>query len=118
MQHALWNLERAFWLGGVDVYQDHLAADALMVFPAPVGVLDRAATLAAIEAAPRWRSALFSAQRTLQPAADVFILCYAVHAKRDDAQPGYAALCSSTYVRQGEQWRLVLHQQTPSQGSA
>lgn len=118
MEHALWNLERAFWLGGVDVYEDHLAADALMVFPAPAGVLDRAATIAAIASAPRWRSVLFSAQRSLQPAAGVCILCYAVEARRDDAETGYAALCSSTYARQGEQWKLVLHQQTPSQGSA
>ncbi|MCY1560732.1 hypothetical protein D9M68_979040 [compost metagenome] len=83
-----------------------------MVFPAPAGVLDRAATLASIRSGNRWAQANFEKRQLLRPADDTAVLVYAVVASRDDGAP-YRALCSSTYVKQGEAWRLALHHQTP-----
>lgn len=31
----IWELARAFWFGGTDVYEQRLGPEALMVFPAP-----------------------------------------------------------------------------------
>lgn len=44
------SLEEQFWRAAGDAafYEEHLAAEALMVFPAPFGVFDREATLAAV----------------------------------------------------------------------
>ena len=56
-EQTLLATEERFWRGGAEHYRQALAADALMVFAPPAGVLDRAATLASIERAPRWRAA-------------------------------------------------------------
>ena len=42
---------------------------------------------------------------------DCVVLAYRAAATRKGA--AYAALCSSTWVRQAEGWQLIQHQQTP-----
>lgn len=110
---ALWRLEEWFWLGGADFYERTLALGALMVLPAPVGVLDRRATIDSIRAGARWKEVAFHDRHLLQPGADVAVLVYVAVARRADSPP-YAAQCSSTYVRAAGQWQLVVHQQTPT----
>ena len=114
MEHELMALERAFWLGGAEVYEKDLAPQSLMVFPAPAGVLDRRKTIEAVAQAPRWKSAALSSTHVISPLPEVAILAYRVTADRGDGQPAYAALCSSTYVRVDGRWKLALHQQTPA----
>jgi hypothetical protein len=48
-------LEEQFWKGDADFYRQRLTAEALMVFPDPVGVLGQEETVASISQAPRWR---------------------------------------------------------------
>lgn len=116
---APWDLERSLWLEGVDRYDALLAPEALLVFADPVGALDRAETLAALRAAPRWTSADFSRRRVAVPQADVCVLAYRVTAARDDGAAPTVATCSSTWLwidGEAEQggWRLVAHQQLPA----
>lgn len=108
----LWHIEEQFWLAGADFYDQHLCANALMVLPPPTGVLDRPATLDAIQQGHRWERATFEKRRFARPASDVAVLAYSAIALRDSG-PAYRAICSSTYVKVGEAWLLALHQQTP-----
>ncbi len=109
----LWDLERRLWLGGRAVYEQCLAPDSLMVFPSPAGVLDRPATLAAIEAAPRRKTLSMRDRRIATPLAQVILLVYEADADRGEGQDRYRAQCSSTYILCDGDWKLALHQQTP-----
>lgn len=112
MAKQLWRLERQFWSGDATFYEGFLAEEALMVFPPPVGCLDRSATVSSIRSAPRWLNVVFENQFLLEPVADIKILVYIARADRGDADSRYVAQCSSVYIRQPE-WCLALHQQTP-----
>lgn len=109
---ALWRLEEQFWQGGADFYELALAADALMVLPAPAGVLDRAGTIESIRAADRWRNVSIT-DRHQAIAGPVAVLAYSARAERGEGDAAYAARCSSTYVRDDDRWRLLLHHQAP-----
>jgi hypothetical protein len=107
----LWDAERRFWLDGPDFYDENMAADALMVFPPPVGILRGEAIIAGLRQGPRWSS--IEMTETAQTAlADTVVLAYRARGQRDGAAP-YIASCSSTYVRDGGGWKLLAHQQTP-----
>jgi hypothetical protein len=110
-EQELLQLERAFWLAGAPFYDEHLASEVLMVFPPPVGVLDRIRTLETILEAPRWKDVAFSAVHIIAPAPDVAILAYEATAHRGNGESEYRAQCSSTYVRVEGKWRLGVHQQ-------
>ncbi|NZA27774.1 nuclear transport factor 2 family protein [Luteimonas sp. SJ-92] len=110
---ALWSLERGFWTGDASFYDANLAEEAVMVFPAPAGIMDRAQTLEAIRSAPRWQRVEMAGQRLLQAGDGAVALAYRVRAERD-GDDGYAALCGSVYARTAQDWRLVMHQQTPA----
>ncbi len=110
---ALWRLEEQFWLGTAGFYAANLAPDALMVLPPPAGILDREATLAAIDQAPRWRSVSLDHRHLVSVGAATAVLAYLAHAQRDTAGNPYAAQCSSTYVHDQGQWLLLMHHQTP-----
>lgn len=111
--HALWQLEEQFWLGSTEFYDARLAPDALMVLPPPAGVLDRAATIASIREGGRWRDVSLGQRHVATSGAATAVLAYVARADQGSPESAYAAQCSSTYVREGEQWRLLLHQQTP-----
>ncbi|HEV2503671.1 MAG TPA: nuclear transport factor 2 family protein [Mesorhizobium sp.] len=107
---SLWDLEKSFWLGGVEVYEAHLADETLMIFP-EIGILGRDAILESIRKAPRWHEVEMS-EKHLAEAGDTAALAYAVVASVPARAP-YHALCGSTYVRSGNSWRLLSHQQMP-----
>ena len=108
----LWRLETQFRLAGADFYERTLCADALMVFPPPAGVLDRAATLESVRGA-RWRTVSIDARHLEMPDSNVAVLAYVARAERGEAESAYVAQCSSTYVLGADGWRLALHHQTP-----
>ena len=110
----LWHLEEQFWTGDSDFYEQHLATDALMVFPKPAGVMDRPATLESIQSGGRWNKVEITDKRLIKPAQDTAILVYSVNADRGNSDTAYAAQCSSTYVSTSGGWQLAVHQQTPT----
>ncbi|MGQ4582081.1 DUF4440 domain-containing protein [Lysobacter sp. F60174L2] len=111
---TLWSLEEGFWRGGADFYERTLAPEALMVLPAPTGVLDRDAAIASIRSAARWQHVAFEHRHQVLAGDVTAVLAYAVRADRGSADTAYAAQCSSTYVHSGDRWQLVLHHQTPA----
>ncbi len=109
---ALIDLERRFWHGDATFYDATLTEDAVMVFPPPTGVLDRAAVIDSLGAADRWRSVDFRDDRLVGLGEDAVQLVYRAEAVRRADGSEYAALVTSTYVREDD-WRLASHQQTP-----
>lgn len=107
-----WKIERRFWLEGSSAYDDLLDPACLMVFPG-VGVMRAADVLASLKLAPRWSSVEFSDEALSRPGSDVIVLGYSAEGHRHGSGP-YRCLCTSTYRREGERWRLVQHQQTPA----
>ena len=112
--NALWKLEERFWLGSADFYAAHLAEHALMVLPPPAGMLNRQATIESIGAGARWRRVSFEGRHAVTASPTTAVLAYMAHAERDAPGSTYRAQCSSTYVHEQGQWRLLLHQQTPT----
>jgi hypothetical protein len=110
---AVWDLETRFWQGDAAFFDAWLAPQALMVFPDPIGILNRAEVLDSIRGTPRWTDVRFTKGRLERPTAGVVVVAYRVAARRDGDDAAHAAWASSTYTRSDGVWSLVLHQQTP-----
>ena len=110
----LWEIERRFWLDGADVCRRSMTGDAAMVLSPPAGVVKADSVLETIEAGPRWDDvdieALHEAER-----AGTAVLVYKATGRRS-ASPTYVAYCSSVYVRDEGEWKMLSHQQTPIAG--
>ncbi|ASY63639.1 hypothetical protein SJ05684_c21980 [Sinorhizobium sojae CCBAU 05684] len=52
-------------------------------------------------------------RRIARPAEAIIVLAYRAHSRRDAEAP-YAAHCTSTYAKIGDDWRMVQHQQAPA----
>jgi hypothetical protein len=96
---------------GADFYRRNLTDDALMVFP--FGVLDRAATIAAIEAAPPWAWFRIDEPKVVRLAADAALLTYRATAQRTGQAP-YTAWMTTVFVQRDGTWKTAFHQQTPT----
>ena len=110
---ALWHLEEQFWLGSSDFYSATLAPDALMVLPPPAGTLDRAATIRSISSGNRWDTVVFQDKHLVPAGPAAAVLVYVASADRGTPDSAYVAQCTSTYLREGGQWLLVVHHQAP-----
>ncbi|MGR3802683.1 DUF4440 domain-containing protein [Marinibacterium profundimaris] len=106
-----WKTERSFWLDGPEVCESHLAEAACMVFPAPVGILTGTAINESLAEAPRWSEVEFD-EESETVSQDTVVLAYRATGQSGDDDP-YTAYCSTTYVREGDAWKLLSHQQTP-----
>jgi Domain of unknown function (DUF4440) len=109
----LWQLERQFWKGDAEFFDQHLSPDALMVFPDPVGVMDRPRAVASVRATGRWQKVHITHKHELHPNDDTVVLVYFIDADRPDS--AYTAQCSSTYVATRAGWQLAVHHQTPAE---
>lgn len=114
MSGELYAFETELWARANDqaFYSDRLTEDAVLVFPAPTGLIDRDATIAAVSASRGWREFMIDDFRIVSLAHDSAAAAYQATATRPDGST-YAAYCSSVYVRRGKSWQLALHQQTP-----
>jgi hypothetical protein len=91
-------------------YRAHLAPNAVMAFP--FGVLSREATIAAMESAPPWERFEIRDPQVVELGGDGGVVVYDVVAQRAGEEP-YTAVVSSTFVRDGDGWKLAFHQQSP-----
>jgi hypothetical protein len=106
-----WETERQLWLGSGDTFKRWVPPECLMVFPAPVGILTGRTVIENIAPGPRWDQVAFVGGALRRSGSEAAVLAYRAEAVRPNGE-GYAALCSSTYVRQAGTWWLVQHQQT------
>jgi hypothetical protein len=113
---TLIELERASWealttAGAASPYYDReLARDVLMLMPGGMVIDDRATVVDSMKGEP-WSSYDLGEMRVFPLGDDAAVVWYSGRATRGDHE--YAALFNSTYVREGGNWRLAVHQQTP-----
>lgn len=89
-------------------YAEVLHDDAVVIVPGMV--LSKDACVEAMDASPGWDAFELDDPRLVETDATATIV-YAFSGQRDATS--YRATLSSTYVRDGEEWRLLLHQHTP-----
>jgi hypothetical protein len=113
-ENDLFELERLFWseVADTDFYRSHITDNVVMVFPAPYGIMERDATLAAVEAATRWEACDFMDMHLVELTEDSAVIAYRADARRPDGST-YATFATSSYVKQAGSWKLAVHQQTP-----
>ncbi len=105
----LLEIEYQLAAGDGSTYRRRLREDAVIVIPGER--LDKAATVAAMDASPGWDELAIEDARAVDLADDAALLTYTFRGRRDDSN--YTAILASAYVRDGGDWRLVFHQQTP-----
>lgn len=106
----LYAIEEELASGDGDVYDRHLAADALVVVPG--AVLDREGTVAAMDASPGWDEFSLDERGVSELADDAALLTYRFHGRR--GEDIYEAILASAYRRDPDGgWKLAHHQQTP-----
>jgi hypothetical protein len=108
-------LEREGWQAlsagrGGAFYDVVLTDDAVMVLP--FAVLDRTASLEAMDEAAPWSRFDITDEQLVNLSEDSKMLIYRATAQRERG-PEYRALMSTTYVHTGGRWRVRVHQQTP-----
>ena len=103
-------MEERFWTEGADSARNMTAKNAVFVFPFPAGILSGTDIFREASVAQRWRSIRMT-ETYFAFKGDVAVLAYRVSAERGDA-PIYEAVCTSTYLRDTDQWLRLSHQQT------
>lgn len=120
LTEELLSLERGFWGASTDpdYYEEHVAEEAVMVFPYGVGAMDKAQVLYTIRANEEgWDSYELDDVRVVPLSDDTAVITYRATAARGDSDP-FEAFVSSTYVRANGDWLMTFHQQTLSGSSA
>ncbi len=112
LQNELLKIEKTFWTGGPEAYQDHCDADCLVVFTDMAGVMKRD-DIAKTAQAGRWTDPKLTLKGFKSLSDSSAVICYDCTARKKDGAP-YHAVISSGYVRRTEGWKLAFHQQTPS----
>jgi hypothetical protein len=117
MIEELLEFERELWAraNDADFYRRRLVEAAVLVFPAPAGILDREQTIAAVSSSRGWREFELEDYRVVELTERSAAAAYRAAAIGSDGA-AYAAYCGSVYVRGSADWMLALHQQTPIGG--
>jgi hypothetical protein len=110
LKDTLLRIEHELAHGGGAEYRRHLVDEALVIVPGQL--LDKDATVQAIEASPGWDEVTIEDSQLVALSGTSAALSYRFSGRRG-ADFSYEALMSSVYVRRDDGWKLALHQQTP-----
>ncbi len=94
-------------------YEAVMTQDAVMIVPG--AVLSRDQVRPSLEAVEPWDRYQISDARTVPLGDSAAVLVYTAEADRGEVH--YAALMSTTYVRQQDRWTVACHQHTPLPGT-
>jgi hypothetical protein len=113
LETVLLRLEEGFWRAAGDGrrYADNLASDAVHIIPG-WGIAERDPVVAAVDDADAWQAFELEDLRVVNLGDDAAALVYTARAERPE-QGVYVAAITSVYRRDAEDWKLVVHQQTP-----
>ncbi|MEZ5219270.1 MAG: nuclear transport factor 2 family protein [Ilumatobacteraceae bacterium] len=112
----LLELERAGWTSlcdgtGSGFYGALMTDEARMVL-ANGAIMNRDAVVAALDDAPPWASYEIDDPALVPVSSDVVALVYTGTGHRREGED-FTGIMTSTYLREGSEWRLALYQQTP-----
>jgi hypothetical protein len=94
-----------------EFYGAVLADDAVMIFQGGLLIEGKREILNSLSGQP-WESFSMEEPRVISLSEGVAVVVYRVVARRKDSD-AYQALVSSTYALRDDEWKLVVHQQTP-----
>ena len=109
---TLWDLEERFWTQGAENARHTTARNAVFVLPYPTGILQGDDLWREADVAQRWRSVVMT-DRSVSLQGNIAVLAYHVSAERG-GDPIYEALCTSTYMKDDDNWLRLTHQRTPA----
>ena len=109
-QGVLWDMEEHFWTSDAENARATTAANAVMIFSYPPGILQGDQIWTHLRENTGWRTVVMSERRVMR-CHDTAILTYRVSAEKPD-MPIYKALCASTYLNDEGTWLRISHQQT------
>jgi hypothetical protein len=116
-QEDLVAIEHQLWRGDARDYEARLHDDAVLVFT-ETGAIDKQATVRSLEADPsagsRWADVDLQDPRFTPIGREAVLLTYRAVARRASESLPRVVLASSLYVRDGHDWRLAFHQQSPA----
>ena len=110
LQQDLLAIEKQFWTGGPEAYQQHCDDRCLVVFAEMAGVMAREEIAKTAEKG-RFSDVAMEPKAFVDLADTTPVISYEVTAKRRDGQPHHAFV-SSGYVKRPDGWKLAFHQQT------
>ena len=106
-------IEKKLWLEGVEAMQTSMDADCILILPPPISMLRGKEIVNAWSDLPVWEKVAFEDEEIVsRDDNNVLYVSYKVTAIRE-GQKEYNALCSSSYMKQDDEYILILHQQTP-----
>ena len=114
LEEELLAIEEKFWTAPerVAFFSEHLAGDAVMVFPPPRGIWDEQTVIDSLDETPAWDAVRIEHATLVRLRDAAAVLAYRAEAER--AGSPYSCYAASVYVRQDDDcWRLAFHQQTP-----
>lgn len=111
MEVELWKLEEGFWRGDHGYYERNLDEQATMLFPEPVGLLNREEIVQSISESPRWSELGMDGQHLVRLGPEVVLLSYLASAERAAGDEEFHARITSAYTLEGGSWKLKYHQQ-------
>lgn len=111
LTETLLDLDRELALGDGGTYRRLLRDDAVVIVPGQV--LDRDATVAAMDASPGWDEVDLGDPQLVALGPDAAAVSYRFRGRRG-ADMVYEAQLTSTWTRADGGWRLAVHQQTPA----
>src|SRR5262249_40101709 len=108
--------ERTLWTNDLDVYEAAYDENAILIFP-EAGKIGRAFAVAAIKDENRngkhWAEVHFEGVVPSQLSAEVVQLVYRGIARWNYETTASSAYCTTIYIKKGDLWKVVFHQQTP-----
>jgi ketosteroid isomerase-like protein len=114
LEQDLLAIEKQFWTGGPEAYQQHCDDACLVVFASMAAVMSRD-DIAGTAEKGRWSDVSLKPLGLVQPTDAVATIAYDCTARRKDGQP-HAARVTSSYVRRADGWKLCAHQQAEAGG--
>ena len=108
--NTLWDLEERFWTQGADSARSSYSGRVESLYCLILRHSSGRCALEEKDVAQRWRSIVMS-ERYLSSQDDIAVLAYRVSAERS-GEPIYEALCTSTYLKDDDNWVRLSHKQT------
>ena len=113
VKDTLIDIEKRFWEGTDEFYEENLAEDPVMIFPKPTGVLNKSEVMESVSGEQRWKNIEFSDVQINKASDSAVQLVYEATAESTQDGSEFKTLASSLYVKKNGSWKLVSHQQTP-----
>ena len=106
-------LENKLWLDGVSNIETQIDSDCIIILPPPISMLRGDEIGKSIDSLPNWDKVSFTDMDIAKRDSDnIIFLTYKVTAN-SKSQPQYKAICSTSYMKKGDNYKIILHQQTP-----